>query len=96
MNIPEVLEKYERSDAHYCVGWSRGREKFKGKPDMAKGSFYANHMWDDPAQGDEAVREKPLSWREWLETIETSVFFQAFTCYFFHVLEHIIHRDIYI
>lgn len=56
----EVLERYERPEAHYCVGWSRGREKFKGLPDMAKGSFYANPMWDDPAQGDEEVREKPL------------------------------------
>lgn len=54
----ETLESYERADAHYCVGWSRGREKFKGKPDMAKGSFYANPVWDDPAGGDETVREK--------------------------------------
>lgn len=54
----DVLESYERADAHYCVGWSHGREKFKGKPDMAKGSFYANPVWDDPAEGDEAVREK--------------------------------------
>ena len=22
----DVLEGYERADAHYCVGWSRGRE----------------------------------------------------------------------
>ena len=34
------------------------KEKFKGKPDMAKGSFYANPLWDDPAEGDEAVRAK--------------------------------------
>ncbi|CAE7735966.1 unnamed protein product [Symbiodinium sp. CCMP2592] len=54
----DVLETYERADAHYCVGWSHGREKFKGKPDLAKGSFYANPLWDDPAGGNEEVREK--------------------------------------
>eukprot|EP00931_Biecheleriopsis_adriatica_P050262 TRINITY_DN29091_c0_g1_i1.p1 TRINITY_DN29091_c0_g1~~TRINITY_DN29091_c0_g1_i1.p1 ORF type:complete len:385 (-),score=74.12 TRINITY_DN29091_c0_g1_i1:58-1191(-) len=55
---PETLERYERPEAHYCVGWSRGREKFKGKPDDSKGSFYANPLFDDPADGDEALRAK--------------------------------------
>ncbi|CAE7532818.1 unnamed protein product [Symbiodinium natans] len=54
----DVLEKYERADAHYCVGWSHGREKFKGKADLAKGSFFANPLWDDPAEGNEEVRTK--------------------------------------
>ena len=26
MRPQETLESYERADAHYCVGWSRGRE----------------------------------------------------------------------
>eukprot|EP00440_Ansanella_granifera_P026403 gb/GFBE01028681.1/.p1 GENE.gb/GFBE01028681.1/~~gb/GFBE01028681.1/.p1 ORF type:complete len:392 (+),score=88.81 gb/GFBE01028681.1/:1-1176(+) len=55
---PATLERYERPEAHFCFGWSRGREKFKGKPDLAKGSFYANPLFDDPADGDEAVRAK--------------------------------------
>jgi len=54
----EVLRKYECERAFYGVGWSRGKEKFNGKPDMAKGSFYANPLFDEPAQGDAAVLEK--------------------------------------
>jgi len=56
--LPEdTLAEYENKDAFYCIGWSRGREKFNGRPDVAKGSFYANPLHDDPADGDEAVRE---------------------------------------
>jgi hypothetical protein len=55
--LPEpTLAAYENERAFYCIGWSRGREKFNGKPDVAKGSFYANPIHDDPANGDEAVR----------------------------------------
>lgn len=49
---PETLAKYERPDLDFVVGWSRGREKFRGKVDTAKGSFYANALYADPAQGD--------------------------------------------
>lgn len=45
----EVLAKYERPELSYCAGWSRGREKFKGKLDTAKGSWYANGLWEEPA-----------------------------------------------
>eukprot|EP00444_Apocalathium_aciculiferum_P010472 CAMPEP_0183389346 /NCGR_PEP_ID=MMETSP0370-20130417/4874_1 /TAXON_ID=268820 /ORGANISM="Peridinium aciculiferum, Strain PAER-2" /LENGTH=368 /DNA_ID=CAMNT_0025568583 /DNA_START=24 /DNA_END=1130 /DNA_ORIENTATION=- len=54
----EVLNKYECEKAFYCVGWSRGKEKFRGKPDVAKGSFYANPLYDDPSGGDPEVLEK--------------------------------------
>ena len=54
----EVLAKYERGDLHYCAGWSRGREKFKGKVDTAKGSWYANGLWEDAANGDEALKAR--------------------------------------
>jgi len=54
----ELLSSYERPEAHYCVGWSRGQEHFKGKPDISKGSFYANPIFDDPAEGDKAVQAK--------------------------------------
>lgn len=54
----EVLSKYEVEKASYTIGWSRGREKFQGKPDIAKGSFYANPIFDDPTNGDKATHEK--------------------------------------
>lgn len=40
---------------------------------MAKGSFYANPVWDDPAEGDEAVREKRLGWAAVLCSVIISV-----------------------
>lgn len=55
---PDTLERYELSNTSYCVGWSRGREKFQGKPDTMKGSYYGNPIFEDPSEGDEAVREK--------------------------------------
>mmetsp|Transcript_69386 Transcript_69386/g.206688 ORF Transcript_69386/g.206688 Transcript_69386/m.206688 type:complete len:373 (+) Transcript_69386:102-1220(+) len=54
----ETLERLERPEALYCFGWSHGKEKFKGAPDLAKGSFYANPLFDDAAMGDEEVRAK--------------------------------------
>lgn len=48
----ETLARYENERAFYCIGWSRGREKFNGRPDLAKGSFYANPLHDDPAADD--------------------------------------------
>lgn len=37
----EVLETLEAPEHFYSIGWSHGREKFKGKPDLLKASFYA-------------------------------------------------------
>eukprot|EP00928_Gymnodinium_smaydae_P005965 TRINITY_DN12070_c0_g2_i1.p1 TRINITY_DN12070_c0_g2~~TRINITY_DN12070_c0_g2_i1.p1 ORF type:complete len:404 (+),score=84.26 TRINITY_DN12070_c0_g2_i1:72-1283(+) len=54
----DILAKYESEKSLYNFGWSRGRETFQGKPDTAKGSFYANPIFDDPADGDEEVRDK--------------------------------------
>lgn len=39
---PTALQACERPDALFSVGWSHGREFLNGKPDTAKGSFYAN------------------------------------------------------
>jgi len=55
---PDVLNQYENPETFYTVGWSRGQEKFKGKPDIAKGSFYANPLTDDPSGGDEEIKRK--------------------------------------
>jgi isopenicillin N synthase-like dioxygenase len=55
--LPEnILSKYECEPP--VVGWSRGKERFKGKPDRAKGSFYANPLFDDAAEGDEEALKR--------------------------------------
>lgn len=46
------LKTIEFPHVHYSVGWSRGREAFKNGVDKNKGSFYANPIFDDPAEGD--------------------------------------------
>ena len=44
----EELKKLELPEVGYAVGWSHGKEKFMGQPDVAKGSFYANPENDYP------------------------------------------------
>lgn len=47
-HLPEAkLKKLVKPEYHYGVGFSRGVEKFKGKPDFSKGSFYANPQLDE-------------------------------------------------
>lgn len=47
----EELEKITAHEAAYQVGWSHGREKLEGeKPDLSKGSFYANPLVDNLAE----------------------------------------------
>ncbi|KAF3441946.1 hypothetical protein FNV43_RR15862 [Rhamnella rubrinervis] len=49
-SLPEEAKK-ELEDPHsrYNFGWSHGKEKLEsGKPDMLKGSFYANPILDRP------------------------------------------------
>lgn len=57
------LADYEDPESFFQVGWSHGREIFAGKPDLAKGSFYANPVVDDLAQlrnvTPEVARENP-------------------------------------
>mmetsp|Transcript_9810 Transcript_9810/g.8370 ORF Transcript_9810/g.8370 Transcript_9810/m.8370 type:complete len:301 (+) Transcript_9810:53-955(+) len=50
----EQLDKIEFPDQHYSLGWSHGKESFKGKKDFAKGSFYAVAQEDEhrPNHGD--------------------------------------------
>lgn len=49
---PSQISAYERPESDYAVGWSCGRERFRGRPDTCKGSYYANPVFDDPADGD--------------------------------------------
>jgi hypothetical protein len=43
-----VKAKYEHASSYYSFGWSHGKEKLEGKPDTAKGSYYANPVHDRP------------------------------------------------
>ena len=54
----DVLKQYERPELCYCAGWSRGREKFRGQLDVAKGSWYANGLHRDAAGDNPSLRER--------------------------------------
>jgi len=53
-----ALSEFESPEHSYIVGWSRGRERFKGEVDKAKASFYANGLYDDPSGGDAELRRR--------------------------------------
>ena len=54
----ETRTKYEHPASSFALGWSHGRETLEaGRPDVAKGSFYANPCFDDPFPGDAAAAE---------------------------------------
>jgi hypothetical protein len=55
----DVRTKYEHKESHYNFGWSHGKEIFVGKPDMAKGSFYANPLFNDPFPDAKLQAEHP-------------------------------------
>jgi len=60
-NLPDAVKaKYEHKPSHYNFGWSHGKEVFVGKPDLAKGSYYANPLCDEPV-ADPAIREQFVS-----------------------------------
>eukprot|EP00172_Hildenbrandia_rubra_P001210 Plantae.Rhodophyta-Hildenbrandia_rubra.ctg17628.p1 GENE.Plantae.Rhodophyta-Hildenbrandia_rubra.ctg17628~~Plantae.Rhodophyta-Hildenbrandia_rubra.ctg17628.p1 ORF type:complete len:412 (-),score=68.54 Plantae.Rhodophyta-Hildenbrandia_rubra.ctg17628:1207-2442(-) len=54
----EDKRMFELETVDYSTGWSCGKEKFRGKADHRKGSFYANPLIDDPSNGDEDFRTK--------------------------------------
>ncbi|KEI40749.1 uncharacterized protein L969DRAFT_16112 [Mixia osmundae IAM 14324] len=51
----KVKAKYEDAASSYSFGWSHGKEKMNGKPDLHKGSFYANPSTDLPIARSEAI-----------------------------------------
>ncbi|KAL9648647.1 hypothetical protein ABK040_016277 [Willaertia magna] len=53
----ETREKYTHAKSNYSFGWSFGKEKFNGKTDVLKGSYYANPHIDVPTE-DAEVQEK--------------------------------------
>lgn len=56
-NVPEEIRaKYEHPASHFSFGWSHGKETLEtGRPDLAKGSFYANPCLDEPFAHDPQV-----------------------------------------
>jgi len=59
--LPEAIkEKYTHPDSHYSFGWSHGKEKMKdGKADTAKGSYYANPVFDSLTDDDDLKKKYP-------------------------------------
>ena len=53
--------KIEDMESSYSFGWSHGKEKLvDGRPDIYKGSFYANPVHDDPTDGNlDLAKEHP-------------------------------------
>ncbi|THU88459.1 Clavaminate synthase-like protein [Dendrothele bispora CBS 962.96] len=49
----DVREKYTDASSRYSFGWSHGKEIMNGKPDVLKGSYYANPVIDTPSATDE-------------------------------------------
>jgi hypothetical protein len=55
------LEKYEDPVSLWNAGWSFGKEKLGDTPDLAKGSYYANPLYDVPASDDDR-KKYPSFW----------------------------------
>ena len=51
--------KYENQESFYSFGWSHGKEKLQGKPDVSKGSYYANPQYDEPTTDAELIKKYP-------------------------------------
>lgn len=60
-NLPEEVKKeLEDPGSRYNFGWSHGKEKLEsGKPDMLKGSFYANPILDKPIAEASLIQRYP-------------------------------------
>jgi len=50
LKLAQLSEEWKRAmetpQWMYAVGWSHGKEKFEGIPDLLKGSFYANPCFE--------------------------------------------------
>jgi len=52
-----IKEKYVHAESYYSFGWSHGKEKLQGKPDVSKGSYYANPQYDKPVDDEEIIEK---------------------------------------
>lgn len=51
----------EHPESTYNFGWSHGKEKFEGVPDLLKGSFYANPTMNVPTTDPELIKAHPAN-----------------------------------
>lgn len=59
-SLPAAVQaKYEHAASTYSFGWSHGKESFDGRPDTAKGSFYANPVHDAPFADAAVIASRP-------------------------------------
>ena len=49
--------KYVHEPSKYSFGWSHGKEKLQGKPDVSKGSYYANPQYDRPVDDESIIAQ---------------------------------------
>lgn len=55
----DVKQRYVHEASTFSFGWSHGKEKLQGKPDVSKGSFYANPQFDRPVDDEAVIAEYP-------------------------------------
>lgn len=55
----DVKSKYVHPNSYYSFGWSHGKEKLQGKPDLSKGSYYANPQYDKPIEDESIISKYP-------------------------------------
>lgn len=53
----EIKEKYVHAESYYSFGWSHGKEKLQGGPDVSKGSYYNNPQYDRPYDDEEIIKK---------------------------------------
>jgi len=65
-NLPEPTKlKYEHSFSSYSYGWSHGKEKLTdGRTDNAKGSYYANPVFDKLTDNEELKNKFPCDYSD--------------------------------
>ena len=65
-NLPDdVKTQYEDPNSNYSFGWSHGKEKMKkNTPDFAKGSYYANPIYDKITNDEELLKKYPATYGE--------------------------------
>lgn len=54
-----IKAKYIHEESKYSFGWSHGKEKLQGKPDVSKGSYYANPQYDHPVDDEAVIAQYP-------------------------------------
>ncbi|KAK2461689.1 hypothetical protein APHAL10511_006152 [Amanita phalloides] len=72
---PAVREKYTDPSSRYSFGWSHGKEIMNGKPDILKGSYYANPLIDVSTVSAEDAKLFPeyYGWNIWPRPDEKGV-----------------------